>query len=429
MQLFSTTNRFPLNLRKNLILTSGLNIAFTLAFTLAHAENTKPAVKNNEAPNSTNTAASAAPVAAPTAAATTATTTSAATSAAPTVTSNKSDTRLNKTNKKRNKKTDSAKLNDANTSSNNSTSDNNTTKSQTTSVSSIAKTPTLLKNFSFSEYAFAPSQGQKYLKVSPLFTKKNISFKEANNSSSNQDHQSNLVGIEFGTAINDSMSIAISTQLGSNTIETSKRPDVKESGFTDLVLKATKIQNQTANTQLYYGATASISPTDNEIAYNDGKGNSSTGNLFSGGHTLTPFLGYQMDNSNLILGAQGSYTIMGERTLSRKDFKQSINGGNTLAANIYAESLKNKILLGAKAGLSMVQPYDFENDQKGLKTKSDTGAFQLLKLGAYGKITVNQKLELLPNIGLTRLMNSSGGKISLEQNDEFTAYLSARIAL
>lgn len=304
-----------------------------------------------------------------------------------------------------------------------------TTNANTTTAAAVA--PAMkINNQSISEYAFAPLAGQKYLTVTPTFSKRSESVKvKGEAKASNSDHNLNLIGLIYGFALNDSMNATVGTKLGTDTIESSGQKDRKESGFTDIELKLTKIQNKMGNSQLYYGAHAFLSPADKENGYDYGNGNSSTGNLFSGGHSFGPFAGYQIDNVTNVVGVKGEFLFQMEKKRNENKASMTQTGGHRLVGEVYTEALRNKVTLGAKAGLTLVQPTDYEFNNSGAKTKWDSGAYQVLNLGGYGKINVNQKLEIIPAIGLTKVLNSSGGSASIEQDDEFAANLTARIAL
>jgi hypothetical protein len=300
-------------------------------------------------------------------------------------------------------------------------------------------------------FLFTPGAGQIYFKIVPTFNSKNNTLKYSNSKTSSEEEHSNLMEVEFGYGLINSGKITLKTEIGSQNIETPNAPDLKKSGLSDFKLNLTLIQNTsssvgatastlssntstnssttTSSAQYFYGSDFSLSPTYQDLPENDGKGNTRTGNLFSGGHSLGPFVGYQKIFSKATLGIQTQYHIFGERTTLGKNYKKSTNGGNALAMTVFSEIINNKFLFGANAGLTLVQPTELEFEQQGLKSSSDMGSYQLFNMDAYVKIPANQKLELIPSAGITKLLNSSCGKSSLEDYNEFQAKLSARIAI
>jgi len=306
------------------------------------------------------------------------------------------------------------------------------------SIAALSQSSALLENTALSSYAFQPAAGQSYVMITPKHSSVSTGYKaEGQKNTSNTTAKSNLLSLQYGRSFSNEWSLKAETAFGDTKTSSEGRQDALNTGLTDLSLTMQKV-SPTQNGQLFFGGKINLSLGESKASYeaaNNKKDDSVTGNLYSGGHSFSPFIGLQRQKNNIIYGFKSSLELMLEKrsTTARKagDIESSQNGGNIIALEGFFEMPRPQFLLGFKGGLSLVSAIDYSSTDKssGAKFKGSQNAGQIVNLGAYSQVRYNPKVDIIPSLNFNNLMSSTGGNLSLESSNEVNISVGARIAL
>lgn len=291
-----------------------------------------------------------------------------------------------------------------------------------------------IENISVSENVFIPAPGQTGFSVRAQNVYRDFNFKNrsaGNRGSKFFETQKGLMiqtrfdhGAQNGWAYGGE----VGTALGSLTESRPGMKDGEAKGLTDFVFTARKAQD-TAKGQMVYGGHFNFSPGERVWATEK-----ESGNLYSGGHVLSAFIGIQNDYSQYILGGRARHDILLDRNESFKESgNQRINftrsNGNVFAVEGYFEKPVANRLFGASAGLGFVQPTDYRVSVGNAKMNMSSDAYQTLNLSAYARLGIREaaNLEILPSWTYSKVLGASGGSFSVEDDTEVsTVSLTAR---
>lgn len=294
--------------------------------------------------------------------------------------------------------------------------------SVSTSVSANT-TSSNLQNISVSQNVLIPAKGQIAVSVKAQHRNRILNFQTKVNGVAQKDYETQkglMVVTRFDRGTESGWAIAgeVGSALGAMTESRKGMKDSESSGLTDLAFTATKAKNL-EKTQLFYGGSLGFSPGERVWATEK-----ESGNLYSGGHSLSAFFGLQNDFRTHIAGAKFHHDMFLDRSESFKSGNQKINvtrsNGNIFAADAFFEKPMNGKVFGAQAGIGIVQPTDLRLSTTGTKMDFGSGQYNVLNLGAYGRFQLKEmgRVELLPSWTYSKVISSSGGNYSVEDSSE-----------
>jgi len=196
---------------------------------------------------------------------------------------------------------------------------------------------------------------------------------------------------------------------------------VKATGLGDIVLFVNGLM-PISNGSLRFGADASFALADQEIK-SDGDGNNS-----SGGHAITPFVGYEMACSpNGVGGARLSYEIgLGDRTQSDETsgakVKSKLSGGTSTELDLFYEhKMDEMVTVGAALEIEGTSRTKVKSNGT---TTNEAGA-TTVGLRVYVPVTMTS-VTLLPQISYAQAVAMD--KANYDSIHTWTAGVGARFA-
>lgn len=213
------------------------------------------------------------------------------------------------------------------------------------------------------------------------------------------------VRAEYEYGLNEMLSLGARLQYQSMTTEgIAGAADTDNDGLAnpEIFLKGTSAMG---TGRLRYGVTFGL-----------GLENQTADNVSTGGHSLTPYVGYDMDMGGGILGARLSYGWMMERTFETAGGAEvKTEGGNMLGVSGFYEFMMADALLGAA-----VHFRDFA-DTENAAGASNNDAYSPLGLQIYSRIPVST-FVLLPSLAY----DFSAGGDRYDSYNDMTLSVAAR---
>jgi hypothetical protein len=280
-----------------------------------------------------------------------------------------------------------------------------------------------MKNKSLSQNVLVPQAGEVAMNVSVqnIYSDQSYKFRGGSKDYTIRKGLMAKVRMDKGTQNGWGLSAEAGTPLGQVTESNKgfKEGDLK--GLTDISFGARQILPQ-ATGEIFYGGQFALSLGEKVWGTEF-----ESGNLSSGGNVLSGFLGRQAQvNTTTVLGGRVRYDVMFERSESLKDGNSRVSlsrtGGNVFALEGFSERAVGKYLLGASAGLGLVQAQDLTVRLGSEKVEFTSDSHNTLNLGAYGLFQLKDVpgLEIMPSVSYNKPLSSSGGSLSLEDNSEMT---------
>lgn len=191
------------------------------------------------------------------------------------------------------------------------------------------------------------------------------------------------LGAAYEYGINEMLSIG--ADLSYSNKETDTNPKFKASGLEDpfIFLKGTSVLDFG---RLRYGATLGL-------GFENAK-DTQDGSVASGGYSLTPYIGADMDLGPGLLGARLSYAFLFERTVEEAAGGESKRtGGSTLSLAAFYEYMLADMVLGGALEFRSVE--EVTNKFNGAETK--TPGFSPFGIDLYARIPV-AGFDLIPSL-------------------------------
>ncbi len=289
-------------------------------------------------------------------------------------------------------------------------------------------------NAAISQYAFQPKEGQVALTVTPEI--KNLSvrsnFKKDRFEETN-DTRSNILMLRAQRGLSNNWSWNASMGFGTQESDIERQKTSNSQGLTDIVLGAQKLR-EIPEGQLFYGGKISLSPSEREESYSFKNGKNGDGNLQTGGTTLSPYVGLQVDRRDYIFGAQAQFDYAFDRSSTRgtaSGQKIIITRSNqhVLGLEGFFETPMPQFIFGAKAGIAHALESDTDARLGAQKEILGTDTYQVLNGGIYARIQANKTLEVLPTLSFSKLIGSNGGSLTVEDVNGISLGVAIRTAL
>lgn len=304
------------------------------------------------------------------------------------------------------------------------------TPSLTTSKSgAVAKA---VRNQSESALVFQPNSGEQALEIKPNYSTQSVSTKVGGATRSSAfDSATTSVSAELKKGFTSNTSGSL--RLGLASTKQDKVPDA--SGLTDFNFNLQTLKNWRAG-QIFYGADLSYSPAESEASYRfetaSSKG-SRSGNQYSGGAALKPYIGFQKDLGSAVAGVKAQYANFFDRSSNSRaengdSLSLSTSGGNWLSVEAFREASIQNYWLGAKIGFTMFQGSQVVARGNGTQATLDTGSTDGLSAGVYGQIPL-KTMTLIPALNYSKTLRGTGGSASIEDLESNELSVTARMAL
>lgn len=259
-----------------------------------------------------------------------------------------------------------------------------------------------------SEYQHQAAGGK--WEVAPGFTfgsiKSTYDSTYSGNLSSSTDSLFNFtVGGEYG--INDM--IAVGLKLGYQSDSISFSPDqgvgkMSASGMTDPVIYE-KTKMDIGGSTLTFGGDLDISPGNHTY---DQTANSMKANEYSGGITLTPYVGWEMNVGPGIVGARLAYDLIqtnqkwkdNTSANSANPHNLTIKGSNQLSFAAFWEMTFNPLIWGVDIGVLRTAGSKYSDDANAAAGDTDAHDAQSnLFVETYANWAITPDISILPKIG------------------------------
>lgn len=289
-------------------------------------------------------------------------------------------------------------------------------------------------NAAKSQYAFQPKEGRVILSVTPeikvLSEQTNL---KAQNLESTVDTRSNILMFRAQRGLANNWSWNANMGIGSQESDTEGENTSISKGITDITLGAQQLR-EIALGQLFYGAKVSLSPGDREESYSYKKGRSGDGNLQSGGTSLIPYAGVQVDRRDYLLGAQAQF----EYAFDKSSLQAAANGQKIyitrsnkhfLTLEGFYETSMPQFIFGAKAGIAHALESDITARTTTGKLNAGTDIYEVLNAGVYARIQANKTIDVLPSLSFSKLLGTNGGSYAVEKVDGINLTVAIRAAL
>jgi hypothetical protein len=287
----------------------------------------------------------------------------------------------------------------------------------TESVRDSASTlQTSMTSQSASEYLYIPAPGTGRFQLAPKIESRQYELKgDYSGMKKTREYKSQIIQLAYDHAFQQAgLSLGVETGFGSAASTTTingNKNDYKFKGNSDVALSLRKVM-ESPNGNVQFGGTLSLSPGKANMAYTN-----EDGNMYSGGHSLTPFVGLDVPTSFGAAGGLLSYSLMGQRETEARGYQETSTGGNLMTIGGFAEFKQStaNIWGGSLAFLSSESGSFEDSDGE----KGDFDSEQHLNASAYGRLQVTEKVSLKPTIGYSTLLTKNINGVSYDKSENF----------
>lgn len=294
-----------------------------------------------------------------------------------------------------------------------------------------------------SNFFFQPREGASILEFRPYQSTTSMGVESTTtNPATSYSTKTKTSALEIGykRGLSNNKAFSASTSVGSAEVspDGANGQSYKNAGFSDFKFELSKMNVRETDEQILGGVlSVSLGTAEDGYEYSTpGSTLNADGNRYSGGHSISGYYGVQKKSATgSVFGTKvtGKIQLQTEQT-SRNTNNEKVtttsDGGHGLFGEVFTEVKKSHILLGLNGGLGIILPTQYTATAAGNDTSYEISRQTYLQLQAYGVVeTNNKKVNILPSIGLTKLLSSTDGDLSLQNNDEVRLSVLARIAL
>jgi hypothetical protein len=268
-----------------------------------------------------------------------------------------------------------------------------------------------------SEFFYQPGAGQSDVTVHVGYEARNTTAKNVTTESKlngwagrgvgNAATEGMGVGYEYG--LNEMLSLGADVSFVS--LETDATPKFKTNGLADPMLFVHGTSGMDFG-RLRYGANLGLGFSKQKIE-------TDRQDAMTGGFSLTPYIGLDLDAGPGILGGRVSYRFNMERTLEGATGAESkVKDGNMLGLAAFYEYMLSDMLLGVDVNYRMVG--EATTTTAGVNTTSKT--YSPLGADLYARIPLDEMITIIPSFGYDF---SASGDVYDKYND-MTFQIAAR---
>lgn len=213
----------------------------------------------------------------------------------------------------------------------------------------------------------------------------------------NQEHRPNSrqLSLEYAYGITENFALGAEVDYVNNNYST-----YTVDGLGDIMFLGRGF-TQFGSGKFLYGGGLSVSP-------GDGKEKSTNKyNAYSGGHMLTPYIGYEMTHANLKAGAAVSYDIrLGDAKEKYADGSTGkFSGAESLTIILFLESaINDKLTLGGQLG--HMSTSDYKDETTGQTSKQS----DVVNLTGYATSKIQENIDLIGRLSLSSIEDSNTRK-------------------
>lgn len=287
--------------------------------------------------------------------------------------------------------------------------------------------PASKSSVSFSEYFHQPAQGKTRLEVAPTFTSNKEKYKTRSGRSYDDETNTERVAINGSHGLSDSTALEfeVSHEVSELTWTGYSKGKTKSRGLNDLIVGIQSLKKGESS-NIVYGASAQLSPGKAQYANTKVDGNN-----FSGGQTLSPYVGIETVSGRSVYGANLRYDLRTLREAERKmpngEVYDSISttGGDGLGLTAFAE-YHGQATIGASLRL--------KSNFEAKVNSSDDGQYtlpqnEMLTARIYSNISAGDGFEVVPSLKYDTLLSKTVGTVSYSQSDSFAISILGRFSL
>lgn len=266
---------------------------------------------------------------------------------------------------------------------------------------------------SISEFLYFPSEQTKRISITPnLITEKRI-YKSGNDKRE-REYQTQQFVLKYNqTVIRPDLALSVGTTFGDTkqTVTTSRfKENFSTSGLGDVTVGLAKLNMVDDESRFYYGANLSLSPAAEEFATR-----SKSGNNYSGGTSIAPYLAYETAVAYGNFGVSMGHQIFGERKGNGDGYNITTTGGNATKLTLFTEyEFSGSNTIGLSASSTFVDEADVDDSEDG-KYTYDRRTLNSGRL--YGVVQLSNKFTLVPAISYQTVSQTELNGFKYDQND------------
>ncbi len=230
------------------------------------------------------------------------------------------------------------------------------------------------------------------------------------------------IRVQYG--MSPTAALKLETSIGQNDQNFTGNRESHNKGLSDIVFGySSKMTKE--NGQVLLGADLSLSLEAASINLAKGK----DGNRFSGGQTITPYIGFEMARTNAqVMGMVGSLSINQDKradliAADNTKSEMTVSGGNTIAVKGFSEWTSGSILAGLSGQVSLIAGKAFVTASN---ARIDFDSQTMFTASVYGKaLNDQQTVQWIPSITFTTNLNKNSGN-TLAGYDDLGLAVAAR---
>jgi hypothetical protein len=276
---------------------------------------------------------------------------------------------------------------------------------------------------SFSEALFFADKGRNHFSFTPEFSTFKYAGRNVNGSSFSRESrlQKNFIAFEHGFG-NSDVAFRIETFfVGSQQVTRTRNGQTADFNFRgngDIFLSM-KAKDASVDGNFISEIVLGLNTEKQKFAYTD-----SSGNLSSGGSSLTPRLSYEVPTGFGSAGAQLGYTIYGKTEAEGRGDSESTIGGNTASLKGFAELEGSRTwLLGTTLTYSAIEGSTIEGLDEDGSYKYDSQSYNNALVELYGKVAITEVMSIKPKVSYLSMLTSKRDGNTYDKSDETSVAL------
>lgn len=230
------------------------------------------------------------------------------------------------------------------------------------------------------------------------------------------------IRLQYG--MNPAAALKLETSVGQNDQNFTGNRESHNKGLSDLVFGySSKWAKE--NGQMLLGADLSLSLEAAIINLAKGK----DGNRFTGGQTITPYIGFETTRANgQVVGMVGSLSINQDKrtdviAADNTKSEMTVSGGNTVAVKGFSEWKAGNVMGGVSGQISLIAGKSFVT---ATNARIDFDSQTMFTTSVYGKaLNDQQTVQWIPSITFTTNLNKNSGN-TLAGYDDLALAVAAR---
>lgn len=301
--------------------------------------------------------------------------------------------------------------------------ESSTTTTANTSSTTATGTHQNFKNQSVSLYNYMPTADTGRLVVAPKVTA--TEFKSKSNFGG-QNYSKTTSGTFLDltyTQAFENISLSAHTDIGNKKHSvknwgSTQSQDYNFGGFSNFVFSFKGLSQSGSEGNIIYGSELSLSPAKAKLATQ-----SENGNRYSGGHSLSPFAGFESSTNFGAAGAVIKYDLMGERSAEAPDYSSTTTGGNTLSLTAFTEGQFSSNKIGGSLTWEKSESEEMKKFEDGFKSQFSSDPETHLEARLYGRFQILPDIEFLPSLSYNTQLDKDINNQEIEKYEQMNLNL------